>query len=100
MHQNVVKVVVIHPAVFVIMPSGKHWKLRGIPPSPRDRMSVRYPLPLAWAGLIEQELVEQTGISGAVFCHKGRFISIWKTKEDAFKALNLVLEQSLQKELA
>jgi len=33
-----------------------------------------------------------THIDGAVFCHKGRFISIWETKEDAMKALNQILE--------
>ncbi len=80
-----------HPAQFVIMPSGSHWKLRGIPPNLQDRMKVRKPLPEAWAGLLEKELKKVSGIEGAVFCHKGRFISIWETKEDALKALHLAL---------
>lgn len=81
-----------HPALFLIMPSGPHWKLRGIPPGSHDRMGVRAPLPLEWAGLRDEELKRVTGIPGAIFCHKGRFISIWETKEDALKALQLVLE--------
>ena len=85
-----------HPARFVIMPSGNHWKLRGIPPSLEERMKVRLPLPQNWAGLIESDLQKITGISGAVFCHKGRFISVWETKEDALKALDQVLTQSLK----
>ena len=80
-----------HPALFIVMPSGEHWKLRGIPPNPRDKMAVRLPLPEKWAGLRDVELREITGIDGAIFCHKGRFISIWETKEDALKALDLVL---------
>lgn len=80
-----------HPAAFVIMPSGNHWKLRGIPPSLEDRMNVRVPLPQEWAGLINHELKRVTGIPGAIFCHKGRFISVWETKEDALKALQIVL---------
>jgi uncharacterized UPF0160 family protein len=80
-----------HPAKFVIMPAGSHWKLRGIPPSPSDRMGVRVPMPEAWAGLGGEELQRVTGIPGAVFCHKGRFISVWETKEDALKALKMVL---------
>lgn len=80
-----------HPAQFVIMPSGKHWKLRGIPPSNEERMKVRKPLPEKWAGLLEEELKKISGISGAVFCHKGLFISVWETKEDAFKAMNYAL---------
>lgn len=81
---------ITHPAQFVLMPSGEHWKLRGIPPSLEERMAVRKPLPEEWAGLLEKDLREKSGIEGAVFCHKGRFISVWKTKRDAEKALELV----------
>lgn len=80
-----------HPARFVIMPSGKCWKLRGIPPSSDDKMKVRQPLPEDWAGLLDDELQKASGIQGALFCHKGRFISVWKTKEDALLALDKVL---------
>lgn len=80
-----------HPAQFVFMPTGDIWKLRAIPPTLSDRMKVRKALPEAWAGLQDQELKQVSGIPGAVFCHKGRFISIWETKEDAMKALNLAL---------
>lgn len=81
----------VHPAQFVIMPSGPHWKLRGIPPSLAERMKVRRPLPEEWAGLHEEDLRKISGIKGAVFCHKGRFISIWETKEDAIKALHMAM---------
>lgn len=79
-----------HPAEFVIMPSGSHWKLRGIPPTYEERMQTRVPLPLSWAGLLDKELKEVSKIPGAIFCHKGRFISVWETKEDAMRALELV----------
>lgn len=82
-----------HPAQFVIMPSGTHWKLRGIPPTGNDRMKVRNPLPEEWAGLLEDELKVVSGIQGAIFCHKGRFISVWESKDDAFKALAYVLKK-------
>lgn len=80
-----------HPAQFVIMPAGEHWKLRGIPPNSQDRMRVRHPLPEEWAGLLEEDLQKTCGIPGAIFCHKGRFISVWKTKEDAFLALEKIM---------
>lgn len=80
-----------HPALFLIMPAGSHWKLRAIPPSRHKLMEVRCPLPSKWAGLRDEELQQITGIPGAIFCHKGRFISIWETKEDARKAADLVL---------
>lgn len=81
-----------HPAQFVIMPTGTQWKLRAIPPSYQDRMKVRKPLPEKWAGLFDEKLKQETQISGAIFCHKGRFISVWETREDALKALEEVLK--------
>lgn len=82
----------VHPAQFVIMPSpNNHWKLRGIPPSLSERMKVRKPMPEEWAGLHEEDLRRVSGIKGAIFCHKGKFISIWEKKEDAIKALNMIL---------
>lgn len=82
-----------HPALFVVMPSGEHWKLRGIPPNTKDKMGVRVPLPEEWAGIRDDALRQASGIEGAIFCHKGRFISIWETKEDALKACKQVLER-------
>lgn len=86
-----------HPAQFVIMPTGKHWKLRGIPPSLDHRMEVRFPLPKEWAGLLDEDLKRVTGISGAIFCHKGRFISVWETREDALAALEYILKAAKEK---
>lgn len=83
-----------HPALFVIMPSGNHWKLRGIPPTFQERMKVRLPLPKEWSGLLEEDLKRVSGIPGAIFCHKGRFISVWETREDALKALEYTLHHS------
>ncbi|MDN3504609.1 MAG: MYG1 family protein [Rhabdochlamydiaceae bacterium] len=81
-----------HPAQFVLMPTGQHWKLRAIPPSYKDRMRTRKPLPKKWAGLLENDLKKASNIEGAIFCHKGRFISIWETKEDALAALKEALK--------
>ena len=82
-----------HPALFIIMPTQKTWKLRGIPPNKKEKMQVRLPLPKEWAGLRDEALGEITKIEGAIFCHKGRFISIWETKDDAMRALELALKE-------
>lgn len=83
-----------HPALFVVMPSGDHWKLRGIPPSYDDRMKVRLAQPKEWAGLLENDLKRVSKIDGALFCHKGRFISVWETKEDALKAMQYTIDNA------
>jgi uncharacterized UPF0160 family protein len=84
----------MHPALFVIMPTQSHWKLRAIPPDTNNRMKVRMPLPYEWAGLHGNDLKKASGMDGAIFCHKGRFISIWETKEDAILALEYVLKRA------
>lgn len=84
-----------HPAKFIVMPSGEHWKLRGIPPNAKEKMKVRHPLPEEWAGLSDEELAKASGIDGAIFCHKGRFFSLWKTREDALKALELTMKRGI-----
>ncbi|MCB1180526.1 MAG: MYG1 family protein [Chlamydiia bacterium] len=83
-----------HPALFVVMPAASHWKLRGIPPSYDQRMQVRISLPREWAGLLDDQLKKVSGIDGAIFCHKGRFTSVWKTRTDALKALDYVLKSN------
>ena len=83
-----------HKALFLIMPTHGHWKLRCIPPNYENRMQVRMPLPEKWAGLHDDDLKKESKIDGAIFCHKGLFISIWETKEDAIKALKYVFEQN------
>jgi uncharacterized UPF0160 family protein len=40
---------------------------------------------------MDEALFRVCGIEGAIFCHKGRFISVWKTKEDALKAAEKAL---------
>lgn len=83
-----------HKAKFVIMPAGDHWKLRGIPPTFHRKMEVRIPLPQEWAGLLDDDLKRVSKIEGAVFCHKGRFISVWETREDALKAMEYTLQNT------
>ncbi|MCB1135951.1 MAG: MYG1 family protein, partial [Chlamydiia bacterium] len=87
-----------HPAQFVLMPKGEHWKLRGVPPTYERRMDVRNPFPESWAGLLDEDLKRVSGIPGAIFCHKGRFISVWETREDALRALRMMTNTSKEKE--
>lgn len=83
-----------HPAKFLLMPTSEgQWKVRAIPPDGKKRMQMRAPLPEAWAGLMDSELEKASNIPGAVFCHRGRFVSIWKTRKAAEKALEKALEE-------
>ena len=49
-------------------------------------------LPKAWAGLRDEELQKVTGVKDAVFCHRGLFMVVAKSKEGAIKLAKLALE--------
>jgi len=47
--------------------------------------------PIGWAGLRDEELQKITGVADAVFCHRGLFLAVAKTKEGAIKLAELAL---------
>lgn len=76
-----------HPTDFVLFPSTDgSWRVVAIPPEPGS-FAQKKPLPEPWAGLTDDELEAVTGIPGSVFCHKNRFIAVFKTREGALRAL-------------
>lgn len=54
----------------------------------------RVNFPIGWAGLLNKELAEVSGIEGAVFCHKERYIFVAKTKAAAIAAAYQTLESN------
>jgi uncharacterized UPF0160 family protein len=48
--------------------------------------------PEAWAGRNDSDLESVSGIAGAVFCNKDRFMFVGKTKESALRAAHKALE--------
>ena len=71
---------------YVVYPvSGGGWGLKCLPPHSKS-LKQRVPMPTKWAGLRGEELCEVSGVSGATFCHPGRFIA-HATSKDAALAL-------------
>jgi uncharacterized UPF0160 family protein len=62
-----------------------HWMAAVVPVHPRSFQN-RAIFPEAWAGLVHEELIAVSGIEGAVFCHKERYIFVAETKAAAMKA--------------
>jgi len=48
--------------------------------------------PVAWAGLRDEELQKITGVPDAVFCHRGLFLVVAKSKEGAIKLAQIAVE--------
>jgi uncharacterized UPF0160 family protein len=78
-----------HPTDFVLHPgTDGSWRVVAIPPRPND-FGQKRPLPEPWAGLTDGQLEAVTGVEGSVFCHKNRFIAVFKTRAAALRALEL-----------
>lgn len=75
--------------MFVVHPRNDgRWGLRAVLDT---GYTPRLSLPMAWAGKTDQDLQEITGVSDAIFCHRGLFLAIAKTKEGAIKLAELAI---------
>lgn len=76
-----------HPTDYVLHPgTDGSWRVVAIPPKLGD-FGQKRSLPEAWAGLTDSDLEKVTGVAGSVFCHKNRFIAVFRTREAAIEAL-------------
>lgn len=76
---------------FVIFPSNRGGYC--IQPQKREySMNYKCSFPSQWLGLEGEELVKETGLSSAVFCHKGGFLMTVGELEDAKSACKKALE--------
>jgi uncharacterized UPF0160 family protein len=50
--------------------------------------------PEKWAGLNDEELAKVSGVPDAVFCHKGLFMAVAKSKEGAIAMVNEMFKES------
>ena len=66
--------------LFVVHPRETDWCLTGIRRTD-EGFELRADLPAAWAGRTGAELEAVTGVTGASFCHNGRFIAAARTRE-------------------
>ena len=48
-------------------------------------------LPESWAGKKDEELQQASGVSDAIFCHRGRFMAVAKTYEGVLKMAEIAL---------
>lgn len=76
---------------FVVFPSNRGGYC--IQPQKREySMNYKCSFPSQWLGLEGEELVKETGLSSAVFCHKGGFLMTVGELEDAKAACKKALE--------
>jgi uncharacterized UPF0160 family protein len=80
--------------LFVVHPRDKDWCLTTIRRAD-EGFEVRADLPAAWAGLTNGDLEAACGVTGASFCHNGRFVAAAKTREAALAMAELAVKEAV-----
>ncbi len=80
--------------LFVVHPRDKDWCLTTIRRSD-EGFEARADLPASWAGLTNGDLEAASGVTGASFCHNGRFVAAAKTREAALAMAELAVAEAL-----
>lgn len=68
--------------IYVVHPQDDTWRLYCVRTDPHLFVN-RKDLPESWAGLRDEALAKVTGVPGAVFVHRNRFMAVVKSKEGA-----------------
>ncbi|PTX52282.1 uncharacterized UPF0160 family protein [Gemmobacter caeni] len=74
----------------VVHPRKTDWVVSTVSVTPGSFVR-RLDLPEAWAGLEGEALSEASGVGGAVFCHRARFMAVARTREGALRMAELAL---------
>lgn len=90
---TVVKMGAAH-LLFVITPrDGGDWTI-GTIRAEEEGFATRADLPAAWAGLTGEALEAASGVPGAIFCHKGRFIAAARSREAALALAKIAVREA------
>ncbi len=79
--------------LFVVSPRREDslWAIIAVSnPGPKTFIN-RKDLPEAWAGLRDEELQKVTGVSDAIFCHRGKYLAVAGSKDGAMKLAQIAV---------
>ncbi|MCA9573916.1 MAG: MYG1 family protein [Polyangiales bacterium] len=76
-----------HPTDYVAFPGERDYRVIAVAPT-LGSFEEKRPFPESWAGLEGEALSAVTGVPGAIFCHKNRFIAVFASREVAFATLS------------
>lgn len=76
-----------HPTDYVAFPGDRDYRVIAVAPT-LGSFEEKRPFPASWAGLEGEALSAVTGVPGAIFCHKNRFIAVFESREVAFATLS------------
>ena len=78
--------------LFVIYPRKVEWWGARAVKEGLGTFKIRKNFPASWAGLRDEEMANVSGVPDAIFCHRGLFLAVAKTKEGAIKLAQIAVE--------
>ncbi|MEI8061967.1 MAG: MYG1 family protein [bacterium] len=81
------------PLVMVYPDARGNWSAKAIRVT-SGQFASRIYFPKTWAGLSNEDLAKVSGVSDAVFCHKGLFLAVAKSKEGAIAFVNGMFKEA------
>ena len=81
---------------FIVYPKKERteWRVQPGKNNLEDFSSNRVKFPKGWWGLRGEELVQISGVKRAIFCHKGGWLAVTKTREGAIEMAEKALQNS------
>lgn len=73
-------------------PENDQWTVKGVRVDP-DELPMRKYFPKEWGGLVNEELQKVSGVSDAMFCHRGVFLATARSLEGAILLAKKALSQ-------
>lgn len=77
--------VVVYPSI-----DGKDWRAKTVPVED-DSFERRALFPIEWAGKVDEDLQNISGVPDAKFCHRGRFLAVANSKQGAIKLAEKII---------
>ncbi len=79
--------------LYVVYPKdiNDSWAVKAVRQNPQT-FDNRKNFPKTWGGLKDEELQKVSGVSDAIFCHRGLFLVVAKSKEGAIKLAQIAVE--------
>lgn len=71
--------------------SSNHWMVKAVSKILKT-FENRKDFPATWGGLKDEELQKITGVPDAIFCHRGLFLAVAKSREGAIKLAQIAVE--------
>ncbi len=82
--------------LYLVKKKDDNWVIMAVSDNNKDKR-IRRKMPENWCGLKGEELEKETGVKGAIFCHRGGWIAAAKDRGSAEKLIEILMKNKIWK---